>query len=67
MGVQFVQTPPGYSDRHVIGLSSSSDEIDRHALVHHLPNLYASVKELAQKYPKLDQLNDYLSRVNQNR
>ena len=62
MGVQFVQIPEGFSDRHVIGLSTTFDEIDKRALVHHLPNLYSSVRELADKYTKLDQLNEHLCR-----
>jgi len=61
MGIQFVNIPQYFSDRHVIPLYQPLNlEVPKEALVHHLPNLYSSVPELANRYPTLDRVNRQL-------
>ncbi len=61
MGIQFVNIPQNFSDRHVIPLYQPLNlEVPKEALVHHLPNLYSSVPELANRYPTLDRVNRQL-------
>lgn len=62
MGLQFVNVPHGYPDRYAVQLWDSVGEVAIGSLIHHLPNLYASVPEVSTNFPTAEELLEMLSR-----
>lgn len=63
MGLQFVNVPSGFSDRYLIRLLDDDLDFEMGSLVHHLPNLYASVPEVSQNFPSISALKTFSSIV----
>lgn len=59
-GLQFVNVPNGFADRHVLELDKSSHSISVSSTIHHLPNLYVSVPEVSSAMPSLSELSELL-------
>jgi len=55
-GLQFVNTPQGFSDRYLIALEKSTGEIHAGSFVHHLPNLYSAVQEVSANMPSIQEV-----------
>lgn len=62
-GLQFVNTPQGFSDRYLIALEKPVSEIHAGAMVHHLPNLYSAVHEVSANMPSVQELNMAVSQT----
>lgn len=60
MGLQFVNIPKGFTDRHVHILEKDGKSLHAGAWVHHLPNLYCSVQQLRQKLPSAYEFNELI-------
>ena len=56
-GLQFVNTPQGFSDRYLMAFDESNEELHAGSSVHHLPNLYSAVQEVSANMPSLRELN----------
>jgi len=63
MGLQFVNVPKGFSDRYALRLHGGYQEIDPACIIHHLPNLYASVPEVCQTRPTVGWLRNSIGRL----
>lgn len=63
MGIQFVNVPKGFADRHVIGLDSQTQSASLGSLIHHLPNLYSSVPKLEGKFLRLSELPSWIKKT----
>jgi hypothetical protein len=63
MGIQFVNIPEGYADRHVIGLDSKTQFASLGSLLHHLPNLYSSVPKLEGRFLSFSELPNWIQKV----
>jgi hypothetical protein len=61
MGVQFLNVPKAFLDRHALALDETSLQVLPSACVHHLPNLYVSVCELTDRFPSVSDLADIVS------
>ena len=63
MGIQFVNIPEGFADRHVIGLDSQTQSASLGSLLHHLPNLYSAVPKLEGNYLSFSELPNWIQKV----
>ena len=63
MGLQFINIPTGFTDRHVFGFNRDGMGFHSGAMVHHLPNLYASVAELAANFPDIEEASLFVSEL----
>ncbi len=63
MGIQFINIPEGFADRHVIGLDSRTQSASLGSLLHHLPNLYSSVPKLEGKFLSLSELPSWIKKA----
>lgn len=60
-GLQFVDTPYGFSDRYLIAFDKATGELHAASSVHHLPNLYSGVQQVSANMPSLQELNKVAS------
>ena len=65
LGLQFVNIPKGFMDRHVHVLAKDGKSLHAGAWVHHLPNLYCSVQELTEKLPSVSEFNELIEGVSE--
>ena len=63
MGIQFVNIPEGFTDRHVIRLGHKTQSVSSGSLLHHLPNLYSSVPKLEGKFLSFSELQSWIKKV----